>query len=335
MKSVCVLMPVYNGESYLREAINSILNQTFSDFEFVIINDGSTDNSEEIILSYHDPRIKYLKNEENKGLIYTLNKGIKLIDSTYIVRMDADDISMPHRIEKLIQFMEKNPAIGICGSSFQTFSKEGVGITVKYLNNHNEICLKQLYQIHVCHGSAIFRKSFFDEYNLFYNEEYNHAEDYDLFTRASSYTKLANIPYLGYLVRIHDNEVSNVFCEIQLKNSSLIKIREFKKLGVIFTNTEIDDYSKICQQDYWGVQTTPKGVEKLLFDILQANNKTRHIDPKYFENHILYLWFHYCYNTEQRQLFFNSSSFIKKSLAYKTRFYFKRLGMVSIRAKCF
>ena len=106
---ITVLMPVYNGEKYLQQAIESILKQTFTDFEFLIINDGSTDNSENIILSYDDSRIRYIKNEENLRLIRTLNKGIELAKGKYIARMDCDDISLPYRFEKQLKEFQNNP----------------------------------------------------------------------------------------------------------------------------------------------------------------------------------------------------------------------------------
>ena len=97
MPKVSVLLPVYNAEKYLQEAIDSILRQTFTDFELLLINDGSTDGSEEVIRQYHDDRIVYIKNDGNKGLIYTLNRGIEAAKGTYIARMDADDVSLPER----------------------------------------------------------------------------------------------------------------------------------------------------------------------------------------------------------------------------------------------
>ena len=109
---VTVFMPVYNGEKYLNEAIDSILNQTFNDFELLIINDGSTDKSAEIIKSYNDPRIRFVENEENLKLAKTRNKGLELALGEYFVPMDCDDISHPERIQKLVEFMEKNPRAG-------------------------------------------------------------------------------------------------------------------------------------------------------------------------------------------------------------------------------
>jgi len=114
---VSIVMSVYNAQKYLDEAIESILNQTYSNFEFIIINDGSTDKSLEIIENYakKDSRIIVI-NRENKGLIYSLNEGIRKANGKYIARMDADDISLPQRLEKQVEFMEKNKNIGICGT---------------------------------------------------------------------------------------------------------------------------------------------------------------------------------------------------------------------------
>ena len=117
MPVISVIMPVYNTkEKFLREAVESILNQTFTDFEFIIINDGSDSITEDIILSYKDLRIKYLKNEQNLGIVQSLNKAVKTAKGKYIARMDADDISMPHRLEKQYEFMENHPQCGVCGT---------------------------------------------------------------------------------------------------------------------------------------------------------------------------------------------------------------------------
>src|SRR5690606_1184748 len=112
-----IILPAYNAEKYLAEAIESILNQSFKDFEFIIINDGSKDRTEDVILSYNDPRIVYLNNEANLGLIDKLNKGFNIARGKYIARMDADDISSPERLYIQYQFLENNPDYVICSSS--------------------------------------------------------------------------------------------------------------------------------------------------------------------------------------------------------------------------
>ena len=112
---ISIILPAYNAEKYLKEAIDSILAQTYTNFELIVINDGSTDKTEEIILSYQDSRIRYIKNEKNLKLIRTLNKGIGLAKGKYIARMDADDISLPHRLKEEVEFMEAHPNIGEIG----------------------------------------------------------------------------------------------------------------------------------------------------------------------------------------------------------------------------
>lgn len=107
MPKISVVMPAYNAEKYIGKSIDSILNQTYGDFEFIIINDGSKDSTKEIILSYSDNRIVYLENEINSGIVVTLNKGLEYATGEYIARMDADDIAVAERLEKQIEFMEK------------------------------------------------------------------------------------------------------------------------------------------------------------------------------------------------------------------------------------
>jgi len=118
-----VLMPVYNGGPFLRSAIESILNQDFSDFDFLIIDDGSTDGSHEIAASYADPRIRLESNGRNLGLIATLNRGLDLARGTYVARMDADDIAFPDRLSKQLTFMEAHPEIGLCGTWYERDSR--------------------------------------------------------------------------------------------------------------------------------------------------------------------------------------------------------------------
>ena len=115
--TISIILPAYNAEKYLAPAIESILQQSFKDFEFIILNDGSTDNTEKIILSYTDSRIKYIKNEKNLKLIKTLNKGIELAKGKYIARMDADDIALPTMLEECYTFFETHPEYSIVAPS--------------------------------------------------------------------------------------------------------------------------------------------------------------------------------------------------------------------------
>jgi glycosyltransferase involved in cell wall biosynthesis len=293
--AVTLLMPVYNGEKYLREAMGSILDQTFKDFEFLIINDGSTDSSESIILSYSDKRIRYIKNESNLKLIKTLNKGIKLCNGKYIIRMDADDISHPERIKKQVDFMESHPDIGICGSWFESFG----GIqnkTVKYKETHDEIMTKMLYQCHFCHPSIIIRNEIFDDLKMLFDEDYAHAEDYDFYIKASKKWKFHNIqePLLKY--RIHDDSVSKKYKSTQIQNSLKIKQRLFEDFNTKSSEIELEAFEALNHHNYNNINIGIEKIQDLLESLLLGNRIQNLVSQTYFENYLEDLWIHFCYH---------------------------------------
>jgi glycosyltransferase involved in cell wall biosynthesis len=217
---ISVLMPVYNSEKHIAEAIQSILNQTFTDYEFIIINDGSTDKTVEIIREYDDPRIKLIDNTKNQGLIAVLNQGIDLAQGEYIARMDADDISLPTRFEKQIAFMDVHPDVGVLGTWVLKFGD---------CKNHIRKRKKKvgLWQLVTCaivvHPTTMLRKSLFDKYNLRYDPEYVACEDYDLWARASRYTTIANLQEVLLHYRWHTSNVSKIHRQIQKENASRVR----------------------------------------------------------------------------------------------------------------
>jgi glycosyltransferase involved in cell wall biosynthesis len=298
--NISVLMPVYNAEKYLNEAIDSILNQTFADFEFVIINDGSTDRSEEIILSYQDARIKYFKNDVNLKLIKTLNRGLELVAGKYVARMDADDVSELNRLQVQFDFMESNPDVGIVGAGFINFKDESTEISrVLYKPTHDEICFNQLYQIHLSHGTCMIRTEVLRSNSLNFSLEFEHAEDFELFTRLASFTKLANIQAYLYRVRHHEHEVSKLFAEIQTQNSYRLIKREFEKIGYLIADNEIEDFILLNQYEYAKISCDCAQLQSFLEKLILENSRTKNIDINYFSNRLKFLWFNYCYNTKK------------------------------------
>lgn len=207
---ITVLMSVYNGEKYLREAIESILNQTYKNFEFLIINDGSTDSSRDIILSYNDPRIQLVDNEQNIGLTRSLNKGLKLARGEYIARMDADDISMPERLGKEVAFLDQNKNVGLVGTYYLMINENGKALhTIKCLTEGGELKDKLLIGNQFGHGSVMFRAECIEKVGL-YREEFKSAQDYDLWLRIADFFDVANIPEVLYNWRLNFNSVSVV-----------------------------------------------------------------------------------------------------------------------------
>ena len=213
MNLISVILPVYNAELYLKEAIESILNQTYTNFELIILNDGSSDNSLHMIeeLMRYDNRI-VLVNRENKGLVYTLNEGIKLAKGKYIARMDADDISLSNRFEKQIELLEtKN--IDICGCHYLLVDENNNinGLNLTPLSH--EMCFLSLAsKVPFAHPSVMIRKEFLEKNDLLYGQSaYKIAEDFDLWMRM--YEKGAifgNVNDILFRYRILDNSLSKV-----------------------------------------------------------------------------------------------------------------------------
>ncbi|SMN02237.1 Putative N-acetylgalactosaminyl-diphosphoundecaprenol glucuronosyltransferase [uncultured Candidatus Thioglobus sp.] len=212
---ISVIMPVYNGEKYLKEAINSILNQTFTDFEFIIINDGSTDNTGNIILSYDDERIIYIKNQENLKISKTLNKGIELAKGEYIARMDADDICFPKRLEKQISFMQKNPKVDVCSSWLKIFGYRRR--TWRLFLTHDEIKAFLLFGPALIHPGVLGKRAFFT--NLKYRDKFAGAEDYELWVRGVDKYTYANIPQVLFKYRLHHSTTDDIPNANELANS--------------------------------------------------------------------------------------------------------------------
>jgi glycosyltransferase involved in cell wall biosynthesis len=179
---ISVILPVYNGESYIEDSIRSILGQTHQNFELIIINDGSTDNSDKIIKGFLKSNKILYQSRENKGLAQTLNDCIRLSSGDYIARMDQDDISLPKRLELQLSFIQKNN-IDICGSNYQIIDEKGnITKNVKSYKNNIEIILSAM-MVPFIHPSVMCR-NIFKEKNIFYDNNYKiEAEDYDLWIK--------------------------------------------------------------------------------------------------------------------------------------------------------
>ena len=204
---VTVIMPVYNGEKYLQEAIDSILNQTFTDFEFLIINDGSTDDSQKIISNYKDKRIKLIKNKQNIGLARSLNKAIELSLGLYIARMDADDISLPNRLKVQVSEMEKNSNLGVIGSWVEIFENAKNGNIWKYPESNNQISSQLLLHCCFAHPTVLINKRLINQYNYRY-PEIRYGEDYAFWLKMNKNLEYKNIQQVLLKYRITKSSLS-------------------------------------------------------------------------------------------------------------------------------
>lgn len=199
---VSILMPVYKTAPYLREAMDSILSQTFTDFELIILNDCSPDNADEILDTYTDSRIVRYKGEKNVGLSNILNVGIRMARGKYIARMDSDDLSMPDRLQIQVDYLDTHPGIDLVSVGMQLFgAKEEKWIRER---NPDKVAIEALFHSPILHASSMWRRERFEENDLRFRQEMVPSEDYDLWTRAMvKGLRLVNLPLVLYRYRIH------------------------------------------------------------------------------------------------------------------------------------
>lgn len=288
--NISVLMSVYNGEEHLKEAIDSILNQTYKDFEFIIVNDGSTDNSEKIILGYNDDRIKYIK-RENGGLSAALNTGLFVAKGKYIARMDADDISYESRLEKQLTFINKNTGIVALGAGITYIEEHGEQI-FSYVNKASSETIRKniLKSCPIAHPTAFYRRDVAIKCGGYYEKIKQYFEDHLLFKKMLEYGDLYNLqePLLNY----------------RLVPTSITSNKEFRK-----------EYISIRQRVLVNEVITDED-QKKLFEIKTRGNKNLKFKKSKYHLYLgkLYLW----KNVDKRKSKYNFKHSLKNYFSIET-----------------
>jgi glycosyltransferase involved in cell wall biosynthesis len=229
--TLSVVMPVYNGEPYLREAVESILKQTFTDFEFIIIDDGSTDRTWQILSEYaaQDERIILRRNPENLRLIKTLNKGLALARGKYIARQDADDISLPKRLATQVSYLQHHPEVGLLGTAYYRLYDQGQLSLRQPPLTDTEIRWKLLFGNIWCHPSMMFRRQVLENDEPF-DEQYPHVEDYELWIRLLKHTCAATLPDPLVIYRVHEGSICFTHHEEQAHRVMAISSQQINAL---------------------------------------------------------------------------------------------------------
>jgi glycosyltransferase involved in cell wall biosynthesis len=239
-------MTVFNGARFLREAIESCLNQTFTDLELIIIDDGSTDCSLAIINSFEDDRIVLLINESNKGQSFSRNKGIKESSGGYIAIMDADDVAYPDRIEKQVIFLTQNEGISIVGSYVSVINEKGEILKLRrFPANNDEIKVDLIFNCPLLHSAVMWRKSDFEKYKLEYSEDFIYAQDMELWSRAMFYVNFANLPEpLIYSRFRNSNSVTAKFPDKQRECGERIVEATLNRMGIRYKKELLEPINK-------------------------------------------------------------------------------------------
>lgn len=283
---ISVIMPVYNADEYLTEAIESILNQTYENFEFLIICDDPSERTLSILnnFTHNDLRIN-VTYQKKQGLVNSLNRGIKLAKGEYIARMDADDVSHPQRFEKQIEFLERNSDIGLCGTWTNIIDKNGEIVDLFKPSSSPELIKWDLHFFNpIAHPSVLIRKSFFER-NGYYLDSNIHCEDYALWVRAFNNTKLSNIPLILINLRKHDLNVSKTYSKIQMNHAievSQTALSSTLKYEIPLNNVKIiyRQSNNFSTEEYI---TTTKNLRQLQHSYLE-NPALSHEERKFIKN---------------------------------------------------
>lgn len=283
---VSVVMPVYNGEKYLKESIESILNQTYKNIEFIIIDDCSTDSSFKIIQNFKDVRIKYLKNKKNSGQSASRNNGMNLAKGKYIAIMDADDVSYPERIEKQVIFMEKNVNISILGTSVDMY--DDVSKKSKYnIKGYRteEVSIGLLFDAVFTNPTVMLRKKDILKNNILYDANLRVNDDYDFWVKAEE--KELNMAVLEDVLlkyRVHPSQESSLKKKEQDEHAKKMRIQLLNLIYIKLNLVDSDIYNKVLKIEKPEKQEDFIAFNEILIKILKSNEKYKKYNETILKN---------------------------------------------------
>jgi glycosyltransferase involved in cell wall biosynthesis len=289
LPKVTVLLPVFNAEPFLREALDSIMAQSFSDFEILAIDDGSRDQSARILASYGDPRLRIIRHGANLGLVASLNEGLADAKGEYIARMDADDISLPARFDKQVRFLDSNPDIGLCGTWARRFGEDR-----RIMAGPAESAMircELLFQSAFVHPSVMMRRGALSDHSLTYRRS-AHTEDIELWQRVVEAFPVANIPRILLKYRVHAASVTGNCKNIEESRNALrgIDRAALSRLGLSPTDDELTLHHLLRTADYAPLDD----LERWLCKLKEANGRVNLYPSKEFDQTIARRWFHVC-----------------------------------------
>ncbi len=277
MPQLTVLMTVYNGATFLRETIQSVLNQSYRDFIFLILDNASTDGGRDIIKSINDPRIQLVELPQNIGQIAALNKGLDMINTPMLARMDADDIILPHRFQRQVDFLDSHPEIGICSSFAITFEGKKE-VFLKWACAPEEIKVQLLFECALAHPAVMMRTALLNQHYLRYDETLGHSEDWDLWQRAARCFPLANIPEFLLRYRLHEKNESNRISDRQQQAAEKLDSHSLRLLH-LDTHPLRPIHRDVANTTFKAQNRGPEFLESVVqwFQVLEAANEQHRI----------------------------------------------------------
>jgi len=287
---ISVVLPVYNGEAYLAEAVRSILGQTCTDFELLIVDDGSTDGSAAVAESFGDLRVRVIRLSPNGGIIAALKAGFAEARGVYIARMDADDLSLPERLARQAAFLDTHPSVGICGTWIEEFgARQSV---VSLACEPEEIRVRLLFGWAMAHPTLMMSRRFLEKHGLAYREGFHHVEDMDLLMRASDLGSLANLPEVLLRYRTHEKQITARHQAEMGANTKKLLTRQLRLLVPSATLAEESLHLRLISGLTAG-SIAWRDLPRLglwLLRLRAANRKTKRYDRAVFERELRLKW---------------------------------------------
>ncbi|MBN2568723.1 MAG: glycosyltransferase [Deltaproteobacteria bacterium] len=296
MSEVSVLMPVHNAGLFVEEAVRSVLQQTFTDFELVVMDDGCTDDTLSRIAQFKDPRIRVIRNERNLGIAPTLNRALDLVRTEWIARMDADDICEPDRLATQVAFMRAHPNLVVAGGLVRLFG-DRKPVIVPQPHGVETVRAFLLFGNALVHPTVMFRRSLLERHNLRYDPSYSCTEDYELWTRAADVAAVDNQLRVVLNLRVHGANITANMKPVMLHQTWEILRRQLGKLGIEPSDSELERHYHLGWAIPAGSLHELKAIKQWVVRLIGSNqaNKAYPIDT--FREVAGQAWFRFCRNS--------------------------------------
>lgn len=298
LPKVSVLMAVRNGEKFLRRAIDSVLGQSFADYEFIIIDDASTDSTGDICRDYalRDSRIRLLFNQTNLGLAASLNLGIRESTGEYIARMDADDASRRYRLKLQVDFLDRNPQTGICGGNI-CYHRDGRSSTKRFYPDHGRMAVQLLFQPCFSHPTVMFRREQVIKNGLFYDESYATTQDYELWTRIMRVLRGANLSHILLDYYCHDEQATTGKYARMIAYCRQIHAAQLKALLPVVSEDALNLHGRISIPHDALTEQELASAEVWLGRLWRANEERGCYDARALRSVLFDVWRAVCYQS--------------------------------------
>lgn len=286
-------MAVHNGLPYLLEAVESILAQSFKDFEFILIDDASQDGSTVYLEGLGDERIRLLKNKQHLGLTRSLNIGLEAAQGEYIARMDHDDVSLPGRLGAQAAFLDAHPHVDLCGTWAQTIGGQTSQIW-RYPLHDADIKSEMLFASVLVHSSVMLRRKSLDKHDLRYDPQIERAQDYELWARAAPYLNFANLGEVLLRYRIHPGQVGRQHGKAQQKVADEVRLRQLQRLNLEPSSAERSLHNALARWEFAPDRRALDDSGAWLHKLVEANRRVKVFTPESLSRTLEKRWWAAC-----------------------------------------